>query len=250
MRLKVLTLNIWHGGMIFGPLLKFLKKENADILLIQEVYDGKDAKLEKRLRTFEIFKKELDYPYHIFAPAVFDTSKVENIKRGVATFSKFPVASSKTTFYDVPYGPFDIDNSTDYQLLPMNLLHTAIDGQKSINVFNTHGIWGWEGLDNKRRLQMSETILREAKGKENVIVAGDFNLLPSTKAVGNLKKHFKSVFDMELKTTFNMKRKVDPAFEHTPVDMIFVSKSIEIVDRYCPQVDVSDHLPLIAILNI
>ncbi len=40
MKLKVICLNIWIGGIFFDEIVDFLQKEDADILLLQEVYNG------------------------------------------------------------------------------------------------------------------------------------------------------------------------------------------------------------------
>ena len=58
------------------------------------------------------------------------------------------------------------------------------------------------------------------------------------------------MFKDELKTTFNMKRKTDPGYAAAVVDMIFISKNIEVISHDCPQVDISDHLPLVCKFNI
>ena len=47
-----------------------------------------------------------------------------------------------------------------------------------------------------------------------------------------------------------MKRKTDPGYAAAVVDMIFISKNIEVISHDCPQVDISDHLPLVCKFNI
>jgi hypothetical protein len=45
MKIKVVCLNLWQGGNLFDGILKFLEAEDADILLLQEVYNASDPKL-------------------------------------------------------------------------------------------------------------------------------------------------------------------------------------------------------------
>ena len=97
---------------------------------------------------------------------------------------------------------------------------------------------------------MSQKIVNNLQGKEHVILAGDFNLQPNTQTISNIEKQLKNVFRGELKTTFNMKRKDNPGYASAVVDMIFVSKHIKILKHYCPNVDVSDHLPLVCVFEV
>ena len=119
-----------------------------------------------------------------------------------------------------------------------------------LNIYNTQGIWGFHGNDNQRRLNMALTIVNKIKDQENVILAGDFNVYLNTKTIKNIELYLKNIFKNELKTTFNMARKENSSFATAVVDMIFVSNNIKIVGHYCPNVDISDHLPLVCTLEV
>ena len=97
---------------------------------------------------------------------------------------------------------------------------------------------------------MSKIIRDQIKDKENVILAGDFNVRPDTKTIHNIEKVLKNVFKDELVTTFNMKRKTNPGYATAVVDMIFISHNTAVVSHSCPPVDISDHLPLVCEFNI
>ena len=102
MKVKVINLNLWFGGKLFDSALSFIVKENPDILLLQEVYDGKDSSFPKNLRTLEILKKELNLKYFYFSPAFLEKLKDgKKVERGNAVFSKFPIKSKNTIFYDI-----------------------------------------------------------------------------------------------------------------------------------------------------
>jgi endonuclease/exonuclease/phosphatase family metal-dependent hydrolase len=58
------------------------------------------------------------------------------------------------------------------------------------------------------------------------------------------------VFGEELKTTFNMKHKDNPGYATAAVDMMFISPDIKVSEKACPEVDVSDHLPLVVQLLV
>ncbi|OGK08907.1 hypothetical protein A2767_06185 [Candidatus Roizmanbacteria bacterium RIFCSPHIGHO2_01_FULL_35_10] len=110
---------------------------------------------------------------------------------------------------------------------------------------------------------MSRMIVNQIKDKENVILAGDTNVLPNTETINNLEKYLKNVFKDELTTTFNMKIKTPfvkeahyfseehlKGFAKAVVDMIFVSPNLKVVEHYQPKVDVSDHYPLAIVLEV
>ncbi len=259
MQFKFLTLNLWRGGVLMDKIIAFIKKENPDILALQEVYDGslrngqlrgKDTKLDRQYRTIEVFKTQLPYKYFFFSPAFLDHRKIGTFEQGNALFSRYPIISTKTNFYDIPYGDSNEESSTDFSTVPRNLQHSVIRlGKINLNVFNTQGIWGFDGRDNEKRLKMSKIIIREIMSKKQVILAGDFNVFPGTKTIKNIEKHLINVFADELTSTFNTKRKEKGEYATSVVDMIFVSREIKIQAHYCPSVDISDHLPLVCLLR-
>jgi endonuclease/exonuclease/phosphatase family metal-dependent hydrolase len=97
---------------------------------------------------------------------------------------------------------------------------------------------------------MSVTISDAIADQSNVILAGDTNARPTNKAILEIEAHLKSVFGKELQTSFNMRRKDNPGYATSCVGMIFVSPNIKILEKPCPDIDISDHLPLIATLDV
>lgn len=250
MSVKVISLNIWRAEVLEN-LISFIKQENPDILLFQEVYDGKSKDLPPAYRFFQYFQEVFPQYNGVFAAAFMDITEYGNIEEGTAVFSKFKITRSKRTFFDIPYFTFNGHARERFDDIPQTLLHAQLDAHGiELNAFSMHGIWGTDGLDTPRRLQMAETVIKEVEGKENVILAGDFNLNPDTDAVKKIEKHLQSVFGVSLIKTFNMKHKTDPGYAVAAVDMMFVNRNIKVIEKDCPDVDVSDHLPLIATLEI
>lgn len=251
MKIKVLTLNIWEGGKLFEAIVAFVKKQKADILLLQEVTHGEGNNLAQFQKAYSELQFLLLYPYQSFAPAFIDVQEGVEILQGNAVFSRFPITSTKTIFYDIPFGKRFEKNSESFLKTPRNLQHIVLKlDEKILNVFNTQGIWGLDGRDNKRRLKMAETIVHEIKDHENVILAGDFNVCPGTETIAKIEKQLHNVFGSTLKSTFNMKQKENPGFAQAVVDMIFISSDIKAIDYSCLQVNISDHLPLICNLEL
>lgn len=251
MKLKFICLNLFGIGELLDKALAFLIKEKPDIVALQEVYDGQQADMDRRYRALTILKKELDLKHYFYSPTFTDNRKECKIVQGNTIFSRRPIQSSKTIFFDIPYNKDYLDKFENYPYVPRNLQHVTIQSAKTkLNVFNTQGIWGLDGVDNERRLKMSQTIIKQIKDKENVILAGDFNLKPNTKTIQNIEKYLNNIFKNELNTSFNMRRKGNPGYTTAVVDFIFVSPNIKVIEHQCPQVDISDHLPLVCVLKV
>lgn len=252
---KFITLNILEGGLFFDNIIEFFDKEKPDIVVMQEVTNGKDSKSPRHHRSLEELKKYFkNYNYHYVSDFIMTKhSPIEPLEFGNAIFSRFPIKNTSVTYYNASFNsnytkPFQ---GADYSDDPCDIQHAEIDINGTIvNVFNTHGVWGLEGGDNDRRLAMSEAIVKEIKDRNNVILAGDFNVRPNTKTIESIEKHLINVFKNELTSTFNMRHKEHPGYATSVVDMIFVSPTIKILEHICPDVDVSDHYPLVCTFSL
>lgn len=249
MKVKVVQLNIWRGTLLDNA-LAFLREEDPDIILLQEVYSSPDENLPSEKRLYEYLNEELPDYYATYGVAFTDITEVGNIQSGNAIFSKFEITDSENTFFDEPYREFNEQAQTDFSHNPQTILRAVLNADGvTLNAFSVHGIWGTDGEDNPRRKEMGDIIISEIKDKENVIMGGDFNLLPHTETVKNIEKHVDSVFKESLARTFNMKYKTDGGYATAAVDMIFVSQGIKVLDKKCLDIQVSDHLPLVVELE-
>lgn len=250
MKIKFITVNVWHGGRVFENLESFLVKEAPDILCMQEVYDGKDSELEKRFRTLEVLKQKLGFSYSSFAQRLFDSTN-NNLPHGNAILSKFPLKEDGFVFFDIPLSYIAVEKLKEALDWPFGIQKVVIEIEgKKVHVLNVHGVWGFDTVDNPRRLSMADKIIEQIPEKESVIIAGDFNMSSQTETIRRIEKHVKNVFGSILKSTFNMKYKKGGGFGSASVDMVFVSNDIQITKRYMPEVDVSDHMPLVVELMI
>lgn len=254
MKIKILTLNIW-GGELLSDVKNFIRNENPDIVLLQEVYNKK-YNLDPKFESFNILKKGLDFPYYAFESLFIDVRlSGKKIPQGNAIFSRFSIKNQKLIFFDIPFGEFSLEegkiNINKNKVIPMGMLKAEIElPNKNIDTYSIHGIWGLDGGDNPRRIEMSRIIVDEVKDKENVILGGDFNLKPNTRTIKNIEEQLQNVFKNELVSTFNMKHKELLGYATAVVDMIFVSRHFKVVNHYMPDADVSDHMPLIAELDV
>ncbi|NMC35774.1 endonuclease/exonuclease/phosphatase family protein [Candidatus Beckwithbacteria bacterium] len=254
MKIKVANLNVWDGGRLFEDIIRWLNQEDPDITFFQEVTNLEKPELtNQQHQCFQALQTHTNLKYGDFATAA-DLLWEDETKTpyGNAILAKTPIKSCQTIFYDIPRKMIRKDRGpTQFPLDPRCLQHcTAEFNSETIHLFNTQGIWGLDGGDSTTRLNMSAKIVKQIKDKDPVILAGDFNVKPNTKTIGNIEKQLSNVFKNKLTSTFNMKRKSNPGYATAVVDMIFVSPTIKVLDHYCLQVDISDHLPLVAELEI
>ncbi|MFI5270827.1 MAG: endonuclease/exonuclease/phosphatase family protein [Candidatus Saccharimonadales bacterium] len=257
MKLKIITLNVWHGGRLWDETIEFLKHEDPDILLMQEVFNHHDPSLEPRFRTMDEFNKIFEFVDSDFAPSCMFVEDFGKVESGLAIFTKLPIVKRyEPIFFNEPFNDNYVDDENGPPTAPRNLQHIVIDVHDiSLDVLNLQGVWDLDGEnDSQRRLHMSQIIVDAIKDKQNVVLGGDTNVRPNTQTIRNIEKHLNNVFGHELKTTFNVSRKDNPklkaGYAESVVDMFFVSPHLRVVDHYCPDVDVSDHLPLVITLDI
>jgi endonuclease/exonuclease/phosphatase family metal-dependent hydrolase len=253
MPIKFLTINIWFGGILWDSLVPYIHKEKPDILALQEVYDGHDKSLENRFRTMKEFTKEFSsfLPFQAFGATVIDTGN-GNMPWGNAIFSKFPIKNSRTIFFDLPLTEYDFKLNLDSRLAAEGMLESEIlIGEKNVFVYSWHGVWDHHGNDTSKREQMGQVIIENIKDKENIILAGDGNINHDTKVIKNIGNYLQNVFGDSLPSTFNMKYKEKKStYATSSVDKVFLSKNLKVIKKEMPDVDISDHYPLLVEFEI
>ncbi|MEO6077266.1 MAG: endonuclease/exonuclease/phosphatase family protein, partial [Candidatus Andersenbacteria bacterium] len=175
------------------------------------------------------------------------------VQFGNAIFSKYPITSSSTVFYDMPYVKLHVDKTHgDHSFMPRNLQHGQIDINGTIlHLFNTQGIWGFDGDDNQRRIKMAKTIVREVSDLSHTVLMGDFNVQERTKTAGIIEQALYPVFKDENRTTsFNLKRQTKSGYKTAVVDMMFTSQDVSVVEHHVSDADVSDHLALVTTIEL
>lgn len=251
MTIKVISLNMWQGGNLIPAILNFLAEQNADVVALQEVYDGQATDLADKYRSITVLKS-LNYPFTDYAPAYMDDRPEGLIPQGNAILSKFPVKSRGTTFLFEPRQPSYKELPANFPILPRILQYVSLETPAGeLNVFNLHGVWDIDGdNDSPDRRRMCQIVAEAATDKPHAIVTGDTNAKTTNPALRLLEKSLDSVFGQELTTTFNMRRKRNPGYAVSAVDHMYVSRDIKVLERSCPDIDISDHLPLIVSLKL
>jgi endonuclease/exonuclease/phosphatase family metal-dependent hydrolase len=255
MKLKILTLNIWQGGLLFDQVLNFIEQEHPDILCLQEVFDGKENSLPMNYRTIEVFREKFPEYNASFAPAFLCNTEHGKIDQGNAVLSLFPVVSHSSVPLNTGYGEYDeYPADKDWSKDPKVIQHCQVQLEARIlNIFNVHGIWDLHGGDTPARLKMSEIIVGQVKNKEYVFLTGDFNVRPDTETIYNIERQLINVFGDQRTTSFNLKHKnlvASPGYATAVVDFVFVSKDLKVKHAESLDDDISDHLALLTEIEL
>lgn len=252
MELRFIGINVWLGGLLMDNIIEFLQHHKPDVVAMQEVYESDHPLLGRRFKTIEVLKEATGLEYHHYAPAMNQHHDLCGVPSGNAILSRYPIVSSNVEFYDIPYNGERDAYIGRADVQPRNLQHVVLDTPAGeINVFNTQGVWGEHGDDTDRRLAMAKQISAAVHGKPKTILTGDFNVNEGTESIAMIGRELQNIFEGERVTSFNMKWKPQPSgYGEAVVDMIFVSDDITLLHKECPNPDVSDHLPVVAYVEV
>ncbi|MBI2011595.1 endonuclease/exonuclease/phosphatase family protein [Candidatus Daviesbacteria bacterium] len=242
MKLKILSWNIWKGKYL-DQVIEVLKKENADILGLQEVIekDEEDLNLQSgigRLNLAEIIASKLGYQ-KVWYKAFTTDRHTPIFDIGNALLSKYPILESKCIF---------LSGLDLYQKSPETEPRIAIKAKidingKILNVITTHLGWSENQQASKIRELQVEKLLQLIK-EESTILMGDFNSLPDSPEVKKI----------EIVLVNTDPNPIEPSATDFKadfrIDYIFVSKDLKFSNFRMIDSDASDHKPLVVEIDI
>jgi endonuclease/exonuclease/phosphatase family metal-dependent hydrolase len=128
MVVKFVSLNIWNGGVLMEELLQFLEKQDADIISLQEVYDGTDQRLPLRYRSLETLLNRLPHSHYSFAADYLERHPSGAVaRRGNAILSKFPIRKRDALFFSKSYSEKKTPILGDERLFLVTLPHSLFN---------------------------------------------------------------------------------------------------------------------------
>lgn len=250
--MKLISLNTWGGRAGKAELIRFFadRKDEVDLFCLQEVWAAPYPHLEGvdaggvTLNHDDILvygKKEIadTLPHHT---PYFHPHHLENYGLMTLVRNSIDVRESGEVFVHkwkdfVPEG--------DIGLHARNIQYVSfMQNGKTITVVNFHGLWNGRGkTDSDDRIAQSQKIidfLRTCSGE--VILCGDFNLLPDTRSI----KMFEDFRLRNLITEYKISSTRTSHYTKPEkfADYVFVSKGLRINDFKVLLDEVSDHAPL------
>lgn len=250
--MKIISLNTWGGRAGQENLLSFFKEhqKDTDIFCLQEVWSapykyleghtagGREiSHLEIMTDGFQKISSLLSDFTPFFRPHHGDHyGLLMMVKNSIEIDSEGEVFVYKHKWY-VPKG--DVGNhARNIQYVKIN-----IEGMP-VTVVNFHGLWNGNGKgDSDDRLIQSEKIKKFISEQDGeVVLCGDFNLLPNTKSIKILED-----FGLKNLISENNIKSTRTSFYTKPekfADYVFVSKNIKVKKFNVLPDEVSDHNPL------
>jgi endonuclease/exonuclease/phosphatase family metal-dependent hydrolase len=267
--MKIIQLNAWKFKFL-NEMVAFLKAEKPDIINLQEVSSGKFNNHNLTINEpFEFLKKELGMN-GIFAPftglksddGTFSESgngfltNLEIVDYGVIFEKTLPPYTVYSDNDDLIKTTLENDKTKYYNVFnePKNLIWSVLkkDG-KYIRNLTTHFTASYNCTETLQMLNQTQSILDYLKYTKNIptIFSGDLNIHPKSASVAKLSQNLKLV-NVDGKNTLNPL--VHPAFKNNfpkgvNVDYIF-QKGFEVINYQVPEITVSDHLPVVAELEL
>ena len=242
--MKLLSLNLW-GGKCFDELIAYIKEQaiSTDIFCFQEVFSSQSSthptieipdlqqRLVSTLPQFQTF----------YSPAmdIGDTGA----QWGLSIFVRdtIEITNQDNSFV---FGQRERIETKNSLLHPRNLQHVEllINGQ-SLHIYNVHGLWTPDKLDNPDRLEQSARIIKQIESHPGAtILCGDFNLRPETESIKMLEKNLTNLITTNhISTTRSSLYTGNEPF----ADYTFVSSEIHVKSFALPDLPVSDHCPMV-----
>lgn len=239
MKLRIMTWNVLYSEKTEN-ILPLIKKLNPDIFCGQELAQDNTVK--------EIAKL---FSHYYFEPARILSLKGNQLNLGNGIFTKFPIRSQKKVYV---WDGINLASANKQEQRIYVECQLDLDKRKII-IGTTHLSFnpGFKMTLGKRK---EANILIEAikKHKSGFIAMGDFNAGPSSYTIREVEKYFKSAGPSHKQNTFTTKPFSFMGFEvwglDWRLDYIFTTKDIKVLSSQIINTEFSDHLPIVAEIQI
>lgn len=240
MKLKVMTYNIQHGldyavrkatgemKIVFDPFADFINETDADVIGLNEIRDkGTDPEYTEQAKILG----EKTGRYHYFTKCIEFKG---HGPYGHAALTKVP---AEHTVIDIP-DPEVRDEDVYYETRKISKL--VLNLEKKVTVFTAHF-----GLAKSEKRNAVKTLLEEIKKVDTpIIFMGDLNMMPDNEILAPVYEVLNEVYGEGGPNSFPS---IDP---YEKIDYIFVSRDVKVLKAETPDKVISDHLPVIAELEI
>lgn len=251
MKLKVIQVNIYKGKYL-DNLISFLKLQSPDIIFMQEVTSGVVNLNGDYANLFEVLKRKLGYDGVFYASATI-LDKPDSFQ-GNAVLTRHTIERSEVIHLN-RQSPMTLEvfgNSDFFPEFPRSIVEALID-INGIKIYglSSHGAWTAPPTDNKENFRQAKLIANHLKNLDRPFVMGaDMNMPPETRVIRTIEKSAKNLIHGSgiVQTTHPTVHKIVP--RGYLVDYVFTSSEFKKKSIIAPEILVSDHLPLVAELEL
>ena len=254
-RIKFIQINIYKGKFL-DDLVDFLKKENPDFISMQEVTtNGFNLFANKNVSLFELLGKRLQM-YGVFNGDLRLKGDKSSVF-GNAVFGKYKIVGKKVvtlkTFRPLAIEELDSGDSGEVrEQIHRHLLDAqVIAGGRRVHIMSWHGAWTAPPQDTSETLRQAGIVADYLKNLDSPFILGcDANNVAESKTIGTISKVAINLMVGSgiSQTTHPTKHKIAP--RGFLVDYIFTSNHFKLLRLQVPEILVSDHLPVVAELEV
>ena len=238
--MKILQLNTW-GGRLGKQIVELLKKEQADVVCLQEAIEMLPSGNSFLFEDLEEIRTKTGYEHVHFVPQFGYNMMNRKAKSGLAILSNVPFEETDVVFTRLEYvDDFDIID-TDYNIRSLQRI-TVEYAERKLHILNHHGHHVPTHKDgDEETMRQCQMIVEYISGLEGpVVLCGDFNLAPGSESLEQINKvlvnHAKERGVLTTRTPLTHKTEV--------CDYIFTSPDIEVSDFQVLDDIASDHKAL------
>lgn len=253
-----LSRNDNRGSRTRQKMMDLIRKENPDILCMQEFYYSTHPDLYNNLKYI---REDLGYPYYCFGG-----SSDGNMQWfGQAIFSRFPIIDSSKLYFPKPAQPEAllmadvVANNDTIRVMTTHLQSVQFQKEDLENIEeikdredsllqNSRNIFSKLRLAARRRAIQAEVVREQiAQSPYPLILTGDFNDIPNSYTYRTISKGLQDVF---LEKGFGIGRTYSGISPTLRIDYILTSKSFSVMQFQRLVRDLSDHYPLVVDLRM
>ncbi len=248
--MRLVCLNAW-GGTEFKNLIKFIEdqKNRTDIFCFQEIFSTGTSIKESHGMRPNLYQELLPVlkEFQPFFEPVVEGKDLQGdvdfpVEFGLAIFAKGNILVKNQGSIEIFPGTRTADDVWRHKRV---LQYIVVENTDQNIIGNVHGLHlGGNGKkDTPERIRQSQIIqefFASQTGKK--ILCGDFNLLPDTESVRLLENDMRNLIShYKIPTTRSKLYTRGVPF----ADYTFVSPDVKVKSFEVPNVEASDHLPMI-----
>lgn len=235
MKIKCLSWNILKGQNL-DAILDLLKKEEADLIGLQEVIEDENGSQAKKIAD----ELGLNFVYH----TTFKTDRhTPSFNIGDAVLSKFPIQENRLIMLSTLA---EYQKNAETEPRSATQVGVEINGRKLIFIV-THLAFSPGRLPASFRISQAKRLL-EVLPKESLILCGDFNSQPDDPVIKLLgSKVINTDPDPTKPTKTDWRMQGHPQYR---IDYIFVTPDLNHSNFKILDSDASDHKPIVMTVDL
>jgi endonuclease/exonuclease/phosphatase family metal-dependent hydrolase len=228
---RIIDYNVHNGFNTSGkldiePIAAVIESSNADVVGLQEISRG--WLIWGNMDMLSWLSQRLGMPYF--------SGPTSDAQWGNAILSRYPIISTES--YSLP---------TDELLIRRGFIEVKIDvGMGSLTVICTH--FAHRGMQSEIRELQAREIIQHWNQSPSTVILGDFNASPDSTAMSLFSEHGLVNVAAELRPEGVL---TSPSTQPSgQIDYIWASSDLLFSNLAIPLTQASDHLPVIATINL